>query len=167
MATSKKIMAWSKCGFSIGKTADDGTMSTPLTSIGTIKYQSSSLEASEGDTLEMQETGGAYVAKETMEGSYKATTRVIEPTDELLTLLGIGTAESASKEFKVATHVVDGDWSLQITPKNVGARGIKAPKTNITYVPGWSEEDGNYADLTFDILKGDADYWYSIFTKTE
>ena len=56
-------------------------------------------------------------------------------------------------------------FSVKVTPKNVGAKGIKAPKTNIIYKPGWSEEEGNFADLTFEILFGEQDYWYSRFTK--
>lgn len=161
---AKKIMAWSKCKFEIGKTTDD-SMATSLTDIGTIKDKSSSLEPSDGESLEMKATGGELVAKEPQEGGFTATTRVIEPTAELLTLLGLGKADTEGGELKVITHLVDGDWSLQITPKNVGAKGIKAPKTTITYKPGWSEEDGNYADIDFEILKGDAGYWYSIFTK--
>ena len=164
MAT-KEVMAWSKCDFEIGKTGDNDTMATELTSIGVIKDKSSSLETSEGDALEMKATGGVVVAKEVLEGGFKATTRVIEPTEELLTLLGIATA-GTDGETLVNTHIVDGDWSLKITPKNVGAIGIKAPKCSITYKPGWSEEDGNYADIDFEILKGDAGYWYSRFKKT-
>lgn len=164
MATKKKIMAWSKCTFEIGKTGDNDAMATELTSIGTIKDKSSSLEPSDGDALEMKATGGETVAKEVLEGGYKAITRVIEPTEELETTLGISKA-GADDETQITTHVVEGDWSLKITPKNVGAKGIKAPKCSITYKPGWSEEDGNYADIEFEILKGDAGYWYSRFTK--
>ncbi len=162
---AKKIMAWSKCDFSIGKTGENDAMcaDASLQSIGTIKDKSSSLEPSDGDALEMKATGGETVAKEVLEGGFKATTRVIEPDDTLLTLLGLGTA--ASGDFNVKTHIVEGDWSLKITPKNVGAKGIKAPKCSITYKPGWSEEDGNYADIDFEILKGDGGYWYSIFKK--
>ncbi|MDE6080116.1 MAG: hypothetical protein K2G35_08645 [Duncaniella sp.] len=165
MPKKKIIMAWSKCAFEIGKTSDDDSMATSLTNIGKIKDKSSTLEPSDGDSLEMKATGGETVAKEAQEGGFKAVTRVIEPTDELLTLLGLGEA-ATDGDFKVKTHLVDGDWSLKITPKNVGAKGIKAPKTNITYKPGWSEEDGNYADLEFEFLKGEADYWYSRFVKT-
>lgn len=165
---AKKIIAWSKCKIEIGKTTDD-SMATSLTDIGTIKDKSSSLEPSDGESLEMKATGGELVAKETQEGGFTATTRIIEPTTELLTLLGLGevvsTEGNEKGDIKVTTHIVDGDWSLKITPKNVGAKGIKAPKTTITYKPGWSEEDGNYADIDFEILKGDAGYWYSIFTK--
>lgn len=161
---NKKVMAWSKCKFEIGTTGSGDAFATSLTNIGTIKDKSSSLSPSDGDTLEMKATGGEMVAKEVLEGGFTATTRVIEPTDALLTLLGISEA-GASGETNITTHIVDGDWSLQITPKNVGAKGIKAPKCSISYKPGWSEEDGNYADIDFEILKGDAGYWYSIFTK--
>ena len=51
MATKKKIMAWSKCTFEIGKTGDNDAMAAELTSIGTIKDKSSSLEPSDGDAL--------------------------------------------------------------------------------------------------------------------
>lgn len=158
-------MAWSKCKFEIGKTGDGDAMAAALTDIGVIKDKSSSLSPSDGDTLEMKATGGEMVAKEVLEGGFTATTRVIEPTDDLLSLLGLSATSATSGETNITTHVVDGDWSLKITPKNVGARGIKAPKCSITYKPGWSEEDGNYADIDFEILKGDAGYWYSIFTK--
>lgn len=168
MADKKTIMAWSKCTFEIAKTTD-GNMATSLTDIGTIKDKSSSLDPSDGESLEMKATGGELVAKETQEGGYTATTRVIEPTNSLLVTLGIAeevTGEGAEKgELKVKTHVVEGDWSLKITPKNSGAQGIKAPKTHIVYKPGWSEEDGNYADIDFEFLNGEAGYWYSKFIK--
>lgn len=156
-------MAWSECKVEIGATRANDVMATALTDIGTIKDKSSRLEPSNGDALEAKATGNKTVAKEQQEGGFTLTTRVIEPDDSLLTLLGLGTA--GSDEFKVKTHVVDGDFSVVVTPKNVGAKGIKAPKTNITYKPGWSEEEGNYADLDFEILHGEQDYWYSRFTK--
>ena len=161
---AKKIMSWSKCQIEIGKTGENDVMATELTDIGTIKDKSSTLEASEGEALEAKATGGVLVAKEVSEGGYQLKTRVIEPTDELLTQLGLG--ESSGGDFNVKTHVVEGNFSIKLTPKNVGAKGIKAPKCSVTYAPGWSEEEGHYADLTFDILKGEADYWYSKFTKT-
>lgn len=162
---AKKIMAWSKCTVEIGKTGDNDAMATSLTDIGVIKDKSGELNPSDGDALEMKATGGEIVAKETTEGGYTLTIRVIEPDNTLLTTLGIGAAAEAGGDFNVTTHVVEGDWSVKLTPKNTGAKGIKAPKTSITYKPGWSEEDGNYADIDFEILKGDAGYWYSYFIK--
>ena len=167
----KKIMAWSKCQMEIASTNEAETMpATGLESIGTIKDKSSTLEASDGDTLEAKATGGESVAKEVGEGGYTVKTRIIEPEDELYVKLGMGNIseeEGAEKgELKVTTHVVSGDWALKVTPKNKGAKGIKAPKTHITAKPGWSEEEGNFLDLEFEILKGAANYWYSRFTTT-
>ncbi len=171
MGTEKKntiIMGWSECEVEIGVTGEDDAMATSLTSVGTIKNNSSVLEATEGDTLEAKATGGKTVAKETMEGGYKLSTRVIEPEDSLYVYLGLGEVDkSEATTLNVKTHVVSGSRSVKLTPKNVGAKGIEAPKTNITAKPGWSEEEGNYIDLDFDILKGAQDYWYKRFTKTE
>lgn len=164
MAKKNIKMAWSECTIEIGKTGDDGSMASELTDIGTIKDKSSTLEPSDGETLEIKATGGKTVAKEAQEGGLTLKTRVIEPEDSLLTTLGIATSDDS--ELKVKTHLVSGDWSVKVTPKNVGAKGIKAPCTTITYKPGWSEEEGNYADIEFEILQGAADYWYSKFTKT-
>lgn len=161
---SKVIMAWSECQIKIGATGTNDTMGSTLTSIGTIKDKSTTLEPSDGDVLEAKSTGGHTVAKEQQEGGFTLKTRVIEPTNTLEVLLGIATTES-SHESQVKTHIVDGDWSVELTPKNVGARGIKAPLTNIAYKPGWSEEEGNYADLEFEILFGEQAYWYVKFTK--
>ena len=163
MASKKKIMAWSECTIEIGKTGENDAMASSLTDIGVIKDKSSTLEPSDGDTLEAKATGGKTVAKEQLEGGFLLKTRVIEPDDELLTMLGIGAV--SGDDFNVKTHVVDGDWSVRLTPKNVGAVGIKAPKTNISYKPGWSEEEGTYADIEFEILKGATDVWYSRFKK--
>lgn len=141
-----------------------------LKNIGTIKDKSSTLEPSDGDTLEAKATGGETVAKETQEGGFLLKTRVIEPDDELLEMLGLGELDKESDEFKMKTHVVEGDFSVEVEPKNYGAKGIRAPKTNVAYKPGWSEEEGNYADLEFEIVKTDQadetkNYWYSRFVK--
>ena len=157
-------MAWSECSVKIGKTGANDAMAQALTDIGTIKDKSGVLEPSDGDVLEAKSTGGHTVAKETQEGGFTLTVRVIEPTSSLLTLLGIASAEADGVQ-NINTHLVNDHWSVELTPKNVGAKGIRAPKTEISYKPGWSEEEGNYADISFEILLGSAGYWYSRFTK--
>lgn len=167
MGRKKITMAWSKAIVEIAKTgAGDTFNDKELKSIGVIKDKSTSLEPSDGDVLEMKATGGETVAKESLEGGYVLKTRVIEPDDELYKALGLGAAGTEG-EFNVKTHVVSGDFSVKVTPKNVGARGIKVPLANITFKPGYSEEDGNFVDLEFEILKGAQDYWYSRFVKKE
>lgn len=164
MAENKIIMAWSECKFEIAPTGEnDAFSSETFASIGTIKDKSSTLEPSDGETLEAKATGGKTVAKEVQDGGFLVKTRVIEPSDELYVKLGLG--EVKDTELNVKTHVVSGDWSLKVTPKNVGATGIKAPKTSISFKPGWSEEEGNFADIEFEILNGAAGYWYSRFKK--
>lgn len=86
MASKKKIMAWSECTIEIGKTGENDAMASSLTDIGVIKDKSSTLEPSDGDTLEAKATGGKTVAKEQLEGGFLLKTRVIEPDDELLTV---------------------------------------------------------------------------------
>lgn len=165
MVTKKIIMAWNECDIEIANVQDDGTFPTgSLTSVGTIKDKSSTLEPSDGDKLEMKKTGGKVVASEELEGDFVLKTRVIEPTDEFKTMLGVGATEDG--EFKVKTHLVTDNFAVKVTPKHIGAVGIKAPYTAVKYKPGWSEEDGNYADVEFNILHGPADYWYSQFKKT-
>lgn len=168
MATNQKvIMAWSECDIEIAKSLETGEFPTEgLTSVGVIKDKSSTLEPSDGDKLEMKKTGGKVVASESLEGGYVLKTRVIEPTDEFMESLGLGAAGTDGGDFDVKTHLVADQHAVKVTPKKVGAVGIKAPVTDVAYKPGWSEEDGNYVDLEFNILQGAADYWYSRFKKS-
>lgn len=158
-------MSWSKCKIEIGTAVSGGaSMPTALSSVGVIKDKSTTLEPSDGEVLEMKQTGGRRVAKEEGEGGYVLKTRIIEPTDELYTTLGLGSVDSTSTELQVKTHVVSGNFGVKLTAKNIGAKGIKAPFTSISFKPGYSEEDGQYVDLEFEILQGAAAYWYSKFT---
>ena len=166
MANNKVIMAWSRCKIEIGEMPETEAMAESLSSIGVIKDKSATLTPADGDVLEAKSTGGTLVAREQQDGAYTLAARVIEPTHDLLTLLGVGKAGETG-ETLITTHIVDKYFSVQLTPKNIGAKGIKAPKCSVAYKPGWSEEEGNYADIEFSILDGDADYWYSIFTTTE
>lgn len=159
MADKAIVMSWSKCAIKIG--VSTGAMATLLQPIGVVKDRSTTLEASEGDVLEAIASGGERVAKEALEGGFTISTRVIEPSDDLIELLGIGAEKNG--ELQITTHLINQPFSIEITPKNVGARGIRAPYTNITYRPGWSEEEGFYADLEFEVLRGTAGYWYSHF----
>ena len=147
----------------------DTLMATELFSIGTIKDQSTEMTSEDGESLEAISSGGILVAKETKDGAFSLTARVIEPTAELYGRLGLSTAGTEGED-DVHTHIVDGDYSLKIIPKNNGAIGIKAPKTNISFKPGFSETEGNYADITWTILQTEGGTWYtrykSIKTKT-
>lgn len=157
------LASWGKEFTSIAKMPDTEAMATDLTWIGKTKDKSAQLTASEGDSLEMVSSGGELEDFQQNEGKYEYTVRVLEPTDDLLTLLGLGNKNG--EDFDVTSHVVGGFYSLQVEPQRVGGRGIRAPKCSITYIPGYSEEDGNYADLKFRILHNASGYWYRRFTK--
>lgn len=159
------IMSWSKCKIEIGEAANGGAaMPAALASIGVIKDKSTTLEPSDGEVLEMKQTGGRRVAKEDGEGGLVIKTRLIEPSDDFYATLGLGSVDSTSSELQVKTHVVSKNYGVKLTPKNIGAKGIKAPFTSVTFKPGYSEEDGHFVDVEFEILQGAADYWYSKFT---
>lgn len=161
---AKKIMAWSKCAIEIGKTGASDAMATALTSVGVVKDKSATMESADGDSLEMKSTGGETVGSEKQEGTVTITCRIIEPGQELYTLLGIGAASDTN--IAVQSHVVASEYSVKVTPNKVGAWGVEAPKCSVSVSAGWSEEDGNYVDLSFGVLhgaqvdsKGKA-YWY-------
>jgi len=147
---SKIVMSWSKCKIEIGKTGENDAMAASLTDIGTINDKSTTLATEDGEKLTATATGGIVVAEEEGEPTVTITTRVKEPSFALETLL-TGNAV-ADNELTVKTNVVSDDFSVKLTPKNIGAIGIKARRTHVSWRPGSSEEEGHYVDITFKIL---------------
>lgn len=152
MARQSITMSWSKVLVLFGETGANDAMATTLYTLGVINDKSTSLTYTEGDTLTAVATGGVTVAEEYSEGTVELTTRVKEmdfATETLLT----GSVVSSDGELAVTTHVVDKEMSLKVVPKNIGAIGIKARRTKVKFVPGYSEEEGHYVDVTFKILE--------------
>ena len=146
----KIIMSWSKCKIEVGKTGDDEAMAATLTDVGTINDKSTTLATEDGEKLTATATGGIVVAEEEGEPVVTITTRVKEmdfDTEKIFT-----GATVSEEELVVKTNVVSDDFSVKLTPKNIGAIGIKARRTHVSFRPGSSEEEGSYVDLTFKIL---------------
>lgn len=144
------IMSWSRVKAEIGKTGENDAMATQLQTVGIIKDKSTSLSIEDGEKLTAVATGGIVVAEEEGEPTVSVTMRVMEmdfATETLLT-----GAVAGSDKLTVKSNVVNGYYSLKLTPKNIGAIGIKARKTHVSFRPGYSEEEGQYVDLTFKIL---------------
>lgn len=158
-------MSWSKCTIEIGNTGANDALATDLTSIGNIADRSTSLESAEGQVLEMKASGGVVVAKEQSEGEIKLTTRIIEPDFAFLATLIGATHDDVNDTLKVNSLIVSGSKSVVLTPKNVGATGIKIRKASVLYKEGYSEEDGMYADLTFTVLECEDGELYTKFKK--
>lgn len=151
MATKKKIiMSWSKCKIEVGETGENEAMATTLTDVGTINDKSTTLATEDGETLTATATGGIVVAEEEGEPVVTLTTRVKEmdfDTEKMFT-----GAVVSGEELTVKTNVVSKDFSVKLTPKNIGSIGIKARRTHVYFRPGSSEEEGSYVDLKFKIL---------------
>lgn len=146
----KIIMSWSKCKIEVGKTGEDEAMAVSLTNIGIINDKSTTLATEDGEKLTATATGGIVVAEEEGEPVVTITTRVKEmdfDTEKIFT-----GATVSEEELVVKTNVVSDDFSMKLTPKNIGAIGIKARRTHVSFRPGSSEEEGSYVDLTFKIL---------------
>nr|DAS34909.1 MAG TPA: hypothetical protein [Caudoviricetes sp.] len=153
MAKKKSIiMSWSKCKVEVGKTGDNDAMATDLKSVGTINDKSTTLATEDGESLTATATGGVIVAQEEGEPVITITTRVKEmdfDTENMFT----GAAKSTDgDELTVKTNVVSDDFSVKVTPKNIGATGIKVRRSHVSFRPGSSEEEGQYVDLTFKVL---------------
>ena len=150
---AKIIMSWSKCKIEVGKTGDNDAMATDLTNIGTINDKSTTMSAEDGETLTATATGGIVVAEEEGEPVVSITTRVKEMSFDVETMFtGAIQGTGSDTDLTIKTNVVSDDFSLKLTPKNIGAVGIKARRTHVSFRPGSSEEEGQYVDLTFKIL---------------
>lgn len=167
----KLVMSWSKATIRVGVSTGTATMPTDMWAMGVISDKSTNIEASEGEELKATASGGIQVAYERGEGGLTLTTRVKEPSEDLFVNFGLGEVNSETGELAVKSHVVQGDWAVEVSPKSVGGIGIRAPYCLVTFKPGRSEEEGEYVDVTFSILPilnddFDVEDWYFKFRKT-
>lgn len=152
MANKKIIMSWSKCKIEVGKTGDDDAMATQLSDVGTINDKSTTLATEDGETLTATATGGIVVAEEEGEPVVTITTRVKEMDFDKENMFTGATISEDRNELTIKTNVVSDYFSVKLTPKNIGAIGIKARRTHVSFRPGSSEAEGSYVDLKFKIL---------------
>lgn len=163
MAKDKVIMAWSKCKVELAPMPENETMAddSAFFDVGYIRTNTTSLSSNEGDALQAIETGGAIIAEEKQEGDFSLATEVIEPSASLYTSLGIGVIDG--DDVNVTTHIVPGNYCMRLTPKNLGAMGISAPKCSVSVAPAFGDDTGNALTLNVSVLQGTAGYWYKKF----
>lgn len=152
MNDKKIIMAWSQCKVEFGDVGENDTFAAVLHDVGKIRNQTTELSSNDGDTLTETASGGEVVAEEQLDGTLQLQTTIIEPSAELYKTLGIAEDEKDGEQ-KVKTHVVPGEKSIKVTPKNKGAKGIKAPCCSLSVAPAFDEKDGNALVLTAKIHK--------------
>ena len=161
MDKAKIIAIWRECSIEIAPvSADESQPATGYESIGTIKEKSTTLEATEGETMELKSSGGHTVDQAETEGGFTLRTTVIEPT-KLYQSLGLTEDDyDTTGKMKIKTHVVDNRYAVRLKPSRIGARGVEAPVTHISIKPAGSEEEGTSAEVTFTFLFGQKGYWY-------
>ena len=170
MSKPRIIAIWQECDIQIAESATNETWpsgDSAFSSVGVIKEKTTTLEATEGETLELKSTGGHTVDIVETEGSLQLKTTTIEPTS-LYTVLGLTDSElSDSDEQGIKTHVVDKRFEVKLTPKRVGGIGYKFPVTQVSIKPGGSEEEGGSAEITFNVIKpaDESVAWYTRFKK--
>ena len=163
---SQIIMSWSECSIEIGKTGAADAMAASLSSIGTIKDKSTTMEVTDGESLEARATGGKIVAYDEGEGIVRLTTRIIEPDFATLATILDATHDTTAGELKIKSLIVADPYSVKVTPKNVGGVGVKARKCHVKYKEGYSESEGQYGDFTFTFLECADGELYTKFKKT-
>lgn len=165
MAKDKVIMAWSKCKVELAPMPENETMAddSAFFDVGYIRTNTTSLSSNEGDALKAIETGGAIIAEEKQEGDFSLETEVIEPSANLYKNLNIGVMDKNGDDINVTTHIVPGNYCMRLTPKNLGAMGISAPKCSASVSPAFGDDTGNALKLNVSILQGTAGYWYKKF----
>ncbi len=167
MSKARIIAIWLKCKIEIAEASEAETFPTEgFNDIGQIKQKSTTLEATDGEKMELRGTGGDLVDIVETEGGFALKTTVIEPTT-LYKTLGLSPADfdATTGKQKVETHVVGKRFAARLTPERIGGIGIEVPVTQISFKPGGSEEEGGSAELTFNFIKGAAGYWYERFKK--
>ena len=132
----KIIMSWSKCKIEVGKTGDDEAMAATLTDVGTINDKSTTLATEDGETLTATATGGIVVAEEEGEPVVTLTTRVKEMDFDKEKMFNGAEVSEDGDELTVKTNVVSDDFSVKLTPKNIGAIGIKIRRSHVSFRPG-------------------------------
>ena len=149
---SEIIMSWSEADIKIGKTGAADAIAVTLTDVGVIKDKTTNMASTDGAQLKATATGGKLVAVQGSDGEITIKTRIIEPDFEMLSTLLDSTLNVAKDDLIVKSHVINDPYSVVVTPKNLGATGVKVRKASVSYVTGRSEEEGEFADLTFIVL---------------
>lgn len=162
---SSVIMSWSEAAITIGLTGAADALCATLVTIGVIKDKSTTMDSADGNQLKATASGGKLVATQNSDGDVTIKTRVIEPDYELLSTMLDSTLNVAKDELIVKSHVIEEPYSVVVTPKNIGATGVKVRKASVSYKPGFSEEEGHFADFTFTILFCADGEFYTKFKK--
>jgi hypothetical protein len=158
-------MSWSECSVEIGKTGVADAMAATLVSVGVIEDKSTTMQTAAGEKLIKKKSGGKIVAMAETEGEITITTKVVEPDFAFLATLIPATNDATAEELKVTSQLIEDNYSVKVTPKNIGGTGVRARKTRVSYQDGYDEANGHFATLTFTIIECADNELYTKFKK--
>lgn len=72
---------------------------------------------------------------------------------------------TSAGDLLVRSNIVPSAYSVEVTPKNTGAIGVRVRKAAVNYIPGWSEEEGHFADIAFAFMECEDGELYTQFIK--
>lgn len=108
---------------------------------------SSTLETTEGDTMEVKNEKGEDVDKKQLPASYSFTTSVIKKKGETV----VKTA------FAPVNGIVDGNWAMRLIAEDPATPGFVFNKCTISVTKSWSSEQGSLDVLTVAGIKPDTE----------
>ena len=114
-------------------------------------------------SIQVVKGSGAFIGMYLSNGTAKAAVTNIDKTngsyDVLTITLGAAVAlgeilyqSDANGNLLYKSNVTSNNYSVEITPKNVGATGVRIRKASLAYKDGYSEDEGHYAELTFTVI---------------
>lgn len=144
--------AWGEQIVSFGTPAAGDAMSASLTSIGTIKEDSVSIEKADGTVLELYGTGHVLVDKLKGEPSLTLKFTLVGISDAAIALFW--DAAKVTTRTSVASLVNSTKKSVKLASKVVGSDTLEAPYCEVSMGPLFSEKEGWTAEISVTIIKG-------------
>jgi hypothetical protein len=186
-AEGEKLTMKATGGFTIAQETSDGEMTlttrivesdfktiSQMMNTNVVSYAGS---LSNATTLHIAKGSNAFIGMYLSDGTHIAPVTDIDKTngsyDNLTITLGAATTTGdilfecdVNGNLLLKSNIIPENWSVEITPKNIGATGVRIRKTSVAYKEGYSEDEGAYADITFSVLQCADLELYTKFKKT-
>ena len=160
-------LAWGKPTIKMGKTQEDGSMSTSLQDIGKIKEDTTAVNPQDGGSNEMYGEGHELLDEQQLEGYDNIEFTVVSPTLAFLAPFYGNTIEEASKELKKMTTIVKDKYSVDIIPEKVGAIGYKASKCSVRIDSTFTAKEGWLSKFTLKNLLSEEDGFSTLYERVQ
>ncbi len=157
-------LAWGKPTIKMGKTQENGSMSTEMTDIGKIKEDTTALNPQDGGSNEMYGEGHELLDEQPLEGFDQLEFTVVSPTLEFLSKFYNGSTVEENK-FKKMTTIVTDKYSVDVIPEKVGAIGYQAAKCSVKIETSFSAKEGWLSKFTLKNFFSDTDGFSTMYVR--